>query len=482
MQEEQNFSQQNIPAKHNDTPGPFPTPSEGMPASSPVDMAGETRLGEEAPRAPFGEAAVVLPRDGSSKFPYIEERFGAGRKKVLVIVFAVFLLAGLGGGGAFGYVYYFESPERTVPRMFERMAKVKTLEYSSSFVLNASDANEALAQINVSSRGSSDWRVPEKIKAAGNLDVNANVFSQGNAARVTIVSGAEFKTVDSIFYLKLTRVPGAEIFDLSFIKDQWIAIDPEELKQEFQTQELQNELQSGGKFSPTKQEQIRDAILSSKLWEITEKLSGGKIEGQDTQHYAFVMSKEELKRLMVEIYGIMEEEQPDASALKDLDDALGNIEELSGEMWIGKWDSLLYKLVATAQIKDPNNRNAKGELTFTLELKNFDKEVAVEAPQSFKSLKEAMEEFMSRSLQSGGGSMFPLIPSVPSTPYPLEPPVSFAPNEEENVADIDADGLPDSWEALYGADLTNPDTDGDGFLDGEEVNSGYNPAGPGRLL
>lgn len=77
--------------------------------------------------------------------------------------------------------------------------------------------------------------------------------------------------------------------------------------------------------------------------------------------------------------------------------------------------------------------------------------------------------------------------------------------EEE---DFDGDGMPNGWESAYGLnpkdsgdalndpdndDLTNlqeftygtdpknPDTDKDGYLDGQEVKDGYNPTGPGRL-
>lgn len=57
-------------------------------------------------------------------------------------------------------------------------------------------------------------------------------------------------------------------------------------------------------------------------------------------------------------------------------------------------------------------------------------------------------------------------------------------NANDNVnlfKDADNDGLTDEEEVLYGTDATNPDTDGDGYLDGEEVDSGYNPAGSGKL-
>ena len=50
-------------------------------------------------------------------------------------------------------------------------------------------------------------------------------------------------------------------------------------------------------------------------------------------------------------------------------------------------------------------------------------------------------------------------------------------------ADSDSDGLFDISEVnVYKTDPLTADTDGDGFLDGEEVLGGYNPKGPGKLL
>ncbi len=47
--------------------------------------------------------------------------------------------------------------------------------------------------------------------------------------------------------------------------------------------------------------------------------------------------------------------------------------------------------------------------------------------------------------------------------------------------DPDKDGLSNLQEEFYGTDPNNADSDGDGFLDGQEVNNGFNPLGPGRL-
>ena len=47
--------------------------------------------------------------------------------------------------------------------------------------------------------------------------------------------------------------------------------------------------------------------------------------------------------------------------------------------------------------------------------------------------------------------------------------------------DTDGDLLTDEREKELGTDPNNPDTDGDGYLDGPEVANGYNPLGEGKL-
>jgi len=51
------------------------------------------------------------------------------------------------------------------------------------------------------------------------------------------------------------------------------------------------------------------------------------------------------------------------------------------------------------------------------------------------------------------------------------------------VADTDADGLSDYEEVnTWKTDPLDPDTDGDSFIDGAEVSSGYDPNGDGKLM
>lgn len=55
-------------------------------------------------------------------------------------------------------------------------------------------------------------------------------------------------------------------------------------------------------------------------------------------------------------------------------------------------------------------------------------------------------------------------------------------NIQGAMLDSDNDGLNDfEEEMVYFTDLNNPDTDSDGFSDGDEVRNGYNPLGEGKL-
>jgi hypothetical protein len=67
-----------------------------------------------------------------------------------------------------------------------------------------------------------------------------------------------------------------------------------------------------------------------------------------------------------------------------------------------------------------------------------------------------------------------------STPEakPAEPPIPIVATVEIPPGqDTDADGLTDKEEAIYQSDATKPDSDGDGYLDGNEVFYLYNPSG-----
>lgn len=79
---------------------------------------------------------------------------------------------------------------------------------------------------------------------------------------------------------------------------------------------------------------------------------------------------------------------------------------------------------------------------------------------------------------------------TPVEPPPTEPPPAEVPPPVvpppaaplPSSIDTDQDGLTDVEEVVYGTDQAQPDSDSDGYLDGDEVKNGYNPQGSGRLV
>jgi len=67
-------------------------------------------------------------------------------------------------------------------------------------------------------------------------------------------------------------------------------------------------------------------------------------------------------------------------------------------------------------------------------------------------------------------------------PEPEPEPVVQVPRPLALAVDIDNDALTLAEENLYGVDPTNPDSDGDKYLDGAELLSGYDPTRPSASL
>jgi len=86
---------------------------------------------------------------------------------------------------------------------------------------------------------------------------------------------------------------------------------------------------------------------------------------------------------------------------------------------------------------------------------------------------------------AAAGSVSYLLPSLtPGAPADKTAAAEDALALKSTLVDTDHDGLTDRDEVYWRTDINNPDTDGDGFKDGEEVLTGHNPLvkGPDDFL
>ena len=101
--------------------------------------------------------------------------------------------------------------------------------------------------------------------------------------------------------------------------------------------------------------------------------------------------------------------------------------------------------------------------------------------------------FAATRLFFSGDGETPVEPDVLESPTVVRPDATDEPGDiisgpgdsdptgSAAVVDADGDTLTAAEERFYGTDPNNPDTDGDGFSDGDEVRRGFDPLGPGKL-
>ncbi|XOB46799.1 MAG: hypothetical protein ACKKMV_01310 [Candidatus Nealsonbacteria bacterium] len=330
------------------------------------------------------------------------------QKKKLTLIISVILGVMIIGGGVFGYFYYFQSPERIVQKMTEKMTEIKSLEYTGQITVEIETSNlpalsplgngnlqqpkepsslKQTGKFSIDFSGASDLHDLNNPKALFKFDINTDVLPQS--------FGLEVRTIENITYLRLSNVPDLGFFDLSFLKNQWIKVDPEAIKKQFGLEKLDEQLkevQKEQELSPEQIEQIREVVASIKIFEITEKLPSEKIDEANTHHYKFVIDKEGLIELFTEISKIIQNKSLTEKELQELNESLQAIERSEGEIWIGKKDLLLYKILLSLNIKETEKTKSEGKITMTVQFKNYNKAVQIDIPTSVKTLEEILGE------------------------------------------------------------------------------------------
>jgi hypothetical protein len=420
----------------------------------------------------------LAPADTLSQSPSFSPQPSRGVNKILLA--AVFIVGGtlIVGGGVFAYFNYFQSPEKIVQKMTAKLTEIKSLEYSGEIKAEAntedllggggnllpptqSTQNNKTSDFSITFTGKSDIQKIDDPKSLFSFNIKTDALEQGE-----FTFGLEIRTIGKVIYVKTNDVTNLEFFDLSAIKNQWIKIDIEALKEQFGLGEIEEQLkeaQNKQELSPEQIEKLKLAVQQAKIIKTTEKLPSEKIEGINTDHYKFTIDKEGIKKLFTDVSQTIQDKTPTEKELAEFDKGFEAVESLEGEIWIGKKDVLPYKISLSAVIKETDQSKTSGKGNFTLLLKNFNKPVQIDVPTQAKPLEEIL------------GGLFGGLQG-------LTPNGTFSPTQSQSFnQDADIDGLPDQLETIYGTNPNIADTDGDGFKDGEEIEKGYNPNGPGRL-
>ncbi len=152
------------------------------------------------------------------------------------------------------------------------------------------------------------------------------------------------------------------------------------------------------------------------------------------------------------------------------------IKRLTFRFWIGTQDHYLYKLQAAGAFSDPET-NDLIPVDIKVEFEDFNEPFDIDEPNDPLLFEQVLRSVFadlpdSEALTLGGVNK--VLVTDETARLPVE--------EVEESTDQDEDGLSNVLEAFYGTNPNDPDTDGDGVTDGDEVRKGHNPRGTGSLF
>ena len=408
---------------------------------------------------------------------------------LLIIV----ILAGLylfGGG-----IFKKDDPQEIIKSSLEAMNEVESYSFEGDFNLDfvGDQDEEESFSLAMKFDGQADESDANNIKSSFNIKPEMAISQRGGSEEISFDSSIRSfgKAGEEMTYFKLND------FDLGAAgmmygeiiiphKNKWYFSDMKEL------QEKSDSSFRGDDFNEV-MERIKELSRKYEMVKFQKDLGDEKLGDVNVYHYQVGIDSEATLDFCVEL---LEVTAPiiasDKLAINDMKGFKTGLEEnkeeilaamdevlasVKTEIWIGKKDKMIYKMAISGKfdqefpdrlaekIKEIEGSdlaykgdNDFGELSFdmTITMSNFNQPVEITKPEEAEDLIKVLEEAMGGFMGGTTGNHFPV----------------------END-DSDQDGLTDVMEDFYKTDKNNPDTDGDGYLDGDEVDNGYDPLAPG---
>lgn len=448
---------------------------------------------------------------------------------LICLLVGILAAAGVGAATYYGYLelpinipFIQPDPQEIVRKMYLKMSELKAVGYEAEMKMDLRIEDSAgadapsrevsefglttRAPINsinsgtISFEGESDWLNKEDVKFISKLKTS---FISSNASALLGLSdevkfGLEAKGDKKINYLRVTEMPDVPFVDVSKVINKWIKIDYSTGTMA-QLADLQNKIEDAQKKSALtldQEKQIKALFGKYDVLKVVKKFPEEKINNQKTYHYGFSLDKAELKKAVEEANKITNGEIVPENTMADFNEGVEALNMLDGEMWIGKNDSNLYRLsIASSSYGGETGKKMFIGLSLVLNFNKFNEPVIIEAPADSMSIEELIKSIFGNAsflakddsvLDSDNvGASSTEISLLGDVGEAVQAEItSSTPILEESDLDNDSDGdgLTDYQETnIYHTDLNSPDTDGDGYKDGDEVKNGYNPNGPGKL-
>ncbi len=250
--------------------------------------------------------------------------------------------------------------------------------------------------ISLSFSGLFDKSDKDSLKSSSGLDLSVGM--EGLIIQVK----AEIITSAKDIYLKITQLPALPFLTEEFlgIKNQWLKIDAEKLKELTETEE---QLLDEEEFI----QDIKNLLADKEIFKMQKNFGEEELEGVKVEHYLAGFKKETLKVLIPEFFQLMKKYIPEkerANYEKDLEEFSNNFSENFNEIWraitplefnfwIEKRDLWLRKIEFEKEMIynfPETEEETKVKLEIDLNFSDFNKKFEIEIPENYMLIEEAL--------------------------------------------------------------------------------------------
>lgn len=347
-----------------------------------------------------------------------------------------------------------EKPEEVVADMFAKLSTLESVAFNSAIsVVEPGSQN----QTNLKISGQSSFADGAQPAVSLNIDLAVKTDQE-----FTLAGSAIFSEVE--LYLKLDQISNQEAVKVLAVElNKWYALSGElqQLGDLFGLSALSEQnTEQPAKLTNQQKQELRGLVRRANFIKVNQVLDEEEIGGQKCYHYRLFLDQDLAKQFFDDFSKIIGTANTNHFGLNGtdlIDDYFANQADRTYEIWITKASHWPAKL-ATKTVTLNETIQTKTESSLILELSQYNQQFNITKPAP-------VEDFDLTKLYS---SMLLGAENLDLQEMDLE-------------KDTDGDGLADYVESVYQTDPKNPDSDGDGFLDGEELEHGYNPLGEGEL-
>ncbi|NQV89305.1 MAG: hypothetical protein HQ488_03230 [Parcubacteria group bacterium] len=374
------------------------------------------------------------------------------------------------------YVVFMQfRPEREISFMLREMAQLQTVSYDAGFSWSYEVDGDRVATT-LYAAGETDITESENIE----YRIEFRSVHLSEDPTYNDLSG-EIRKVDGLTYL-MYEAPGPDVEKIEFNNEKWIEFTKEELPGWGAiVPGLDAPLESmsdSGPWTGEGVQRMRQLLSFTDVFYIEYNGLTQIIDGANTRIIDGYFDQDAVEVFLLDLIRAKDGRGPDDEQRILAHTQAEQISGMTVRFWIGIQDHLLYRIQgAGAFIQEETNDLMPVDIR--VDFSDHNQVVEINEPQGTTAFTQILTDAFG-GLPEAGASSFGS--SGKATSVSLSSTAKLPVTQVEVTNDPDNDGLDNLLERFYGTDMNNPDTDGDGMTDGEEVRSGMNPRGKGSLF